>query len=315
MEQENTKTNSEISYYSPEVTVIVVTYDQSLNKIIKTLDSIIIQEEISFEIIICDDGSKTRFEEELKKYFSSVNFFHYTLVFHDHNEGTVSNYYSGLSRAKGKYTKLLSPGDYFTERRILNRWVQFIKDRNSEWSFSDAYYYKIVKGKTDFIRAKAHPQIIYPYINKEEIRCTWNYVVLQDGALGAAIFGTTRVQLHYCRIILEKGVKYAEDYLYKLMMFHGMVGCYYPETTICYEFGVGVSSGKPTWRKKLSEDRKKFIQLMCDDMITDQQKRMVDALTKNSNNKITKLFIKGKLYHWVKYHFFPRLTPLPNEAQ
>lgn len=310
--------NPEIYSYFPEVTVIVVTYNQDLNKITKTLDSIIIQEEISFEIIICDDGSETRFENELRNYFSSKGFCCYTLIFHDHNEGTVSNYYSGLIRAKGKYTKLLSPGDYFTERNTLSRWIQFLKEKNSEWSFSDAYYYKIIMGKIEFIKEKAHPQIIYPYKKNELRRCTWNYVALQDIANGAAIIGTTRVQLHYCRVISEKGIHYAEDCLFWLMIFHGIVGCYYPAVTIYYEYGTGVStSGDPTYTKILLEDVEKLILIMYNDnSITDQQKRMVDALIKNrSNNKIRKLFIKGKLYLWLKYHFFPRLTPIPYEEK
>ena len=64
--KDNDTKSSEIFADSPEVTVIVVTYNQDLNKIIETLDSIVIQEEISFEIIICDDGSIMRFENELR---------------------------------------------------------------------------------------------------------------------------------------------------------------------------------------------------------------------------------------------------------
>ena len=312
----NDTKSSEVLSYSPEVTVIVVTYNQDLNRIIETLDSIVMQEEISFEIIICDDGSKTRYENELRSYFSSKNFCHYTLIFHDYNEGTVSNYYSGLRKAKGRYTKLLSPGDFFAEKKTLYKWVQFIKMKDSEWSFSDAYYYLVTEGRKEFLQVNARPQIIQPYEKKDENKCIWNYVVLSDIANGAAIIGTTRVQLHYCKIILENGVKYAEDYIYRLMMLHGIIGCYYPAATICYELGTGVStSHDPTWDKKLAEDGKKFLQIMKDYSITDQQKKVADAFIKSSNkNKIKKIFIKGKLNLWLKKNFFPRLTAIPNEA-
>ena len=312
----NDTKSSEILSCTPEVTVIVVTYNQDLNRILRTLNSIVIQEEISIEIIICDDGSEIRFENELKSYFSSKNFCRYTLIFHDANRGTVSNYYSGLSRAKGRYTKLISPGDYFTDKKILNRWVRFLQEKNAEWSFSDAYYYRNNEGKIEFIREKARPQIIEPYKKGKAAECIWNYVVLQDIANGASIIGTTDVHLRYCRIIREEGVKYAEDHIYRLLMLHGIVGCYFPAVTIYYEYGTGVSTSfDPKWGGKLAEDKIKLIQILNDYAVTDPQKRMADAMRKSRNkSKLKKLFIRGKLYLWLKRHYFPRLTPIPDEA-
>ena len=69
------------------VSVIVITYNQDLNKLLKTLDSIIIQEGIPFEVIICDDGSEKTYEKELENYFSLKDFASYRLVFHEKNEG------------------------------------------------------------------------------------------------------------------------------------------------------------------------------------------------------------------------------------
>ena len=40
-----------------DVSVIVVMYNPVLDKLYKTLDSIICQKGVSFEIILCDDGS------------------------------------------------------------------------------------------------------------------------------------------------------------------------------------------------------------------------------------------------------------------
>ena len=66
-------TNTIIDYskssYSLMVSVIVVTYNQDWIDIMKTLDSIVCQENIDFEIIVCDDGSNKRFENELNVFF------------------------------------------------------------------------------------------------------------------------------------------------------------------------------------------------------------------------------------------------------
>ena len=301
----------------PTVSVIVITYNQELSKLIQTLDSILIQEGLTFEIIICDDGSKKQYEDELRYYFTLKNFSQYTLVFHDHNKGTVSNYYSGLKIAKGRYSKLLSPGDFFTENDVLYKWLQFMKDNNAEWSFSDAYYYHSNNGKMNYLRIKAMPQMIRPYIIKDKDRCIWNYFAFNDIAFGAMIIGRTHTQLHFCRIIKDKGIKYCEDYIYRFMMFYGIVGCYFPNAAICYEYGTGVStSGSNRWRKMLVEEKRKLIQILLN--IKDKselQKRIVNAMIIfNNSNKIRKLFIRGKIFHSMKCHFYPRLTPIPEES-
>lgn len=300
----------------PEVSVIVITYNQKLSKLIKTLDSIVIQEGISFEIIICDDGSKVQYEKEIKDYFSSKNFRRYTLILHDHNEGTVSNYLSGLNVAKGEYSKLISPGDYFSEKGILANWIKYMKDNDAAWSFSDAYYYRCYNEKSCFIRKRAMPQILRPYIKLDKSRCAWNYLVIQEVANGSAILGKKNIQLDFCRNIQKRGIKYCEDYIYRLMMLYGIIGYYYPEPSVCYEYGTGVStSEKRMWMMKISEDWDKFIHSLKDEKnLTDSQSQMVDALIIcSNNNKFLKLFVRGKLIHWIKWYFCPRLTKIPSK--
>ena len=102
--------------------------------------------------------------------------------------------------------------------------------------------------------------------------------------------------------------------MYYLMMFHGIMGYYFPEIAIRYEFGSGVSSsGNVEWLKRLLEDRKKMVQIMnAEENISDQQKKLLNAFIQNLNiGKIKKLFIKGKLLYWIKRHFNPRLTKIP----
>ena len=300
-----------------DVSVIVITYNQDLKKLIQTLDSLLIQEKIDFEIIICDDGSKERNEYHLRNYFSLRNFSDYTLIIHDQNGGTVSNYYSGLKIAKGEYSKLISPGDCLTDKYTLFNWICYLKRCKAKWSFSDAYYYHSDHGKVDCFRTLATPQIIRPYLEKNRIQCIWNYIALEDIANGAAIIGETRTQLHFCKMIKDRGIKYSEDSIYRLMMFYGIVGCYFPEVAIFYEYGTGISSlGNPVWRERLAIDKKKMIQILLEEKDkTKQQKRMVVAMIRNSQpRKIKRLLTRGKVFFWLKWHFHPRYTPIPGEA-
>ena len=298
----------------PVVSVIVITYNQDLKKLLRTLDSIVIQEGIPFEVIICDDGSEKTYEKELESYFSLKGFASYRLVFHEKNEGTVSNYYSGLEMARGEYSKLISPGDYLSEKHTLERWVSFLKERNAVWSFSDAYYYDSRNGETHYFRALAMPQVIRPYLKRDQTVCAWNYVALGDLANGAAMIGKTSVQMQFCKRIREKGIRYCEDHIYRLMIYEGIVGAYFPEPAICYEYGSGVStSGGQEWRRKMAADNDKLIQMMSDQKNqTDQQKKMVKAFAQCLHaGKVKKLFIRGKLLYWIRCRFFPRLAPLP----
>ena len=102
------------------------------------------------------------------------------------------------------------------------------------------------------LRAQTLFYLLYPYIREDFVKARWNYVVLDDVALGAAILGKTSLQMRYAKDLLSAEIRYAEDYMYRLMMFDGVSGSYFRSTTVFYEYGTGVSSGKSkAWKKKL----------------------------------------------------------------
>ena len=68
-----------------QISVVLITYNSKLKPIILTLDSIIRQQDIDFEVIVCDDGSKVQYEKELKDYFKSHDFTNYQLLLHKEN--------------------------------------------------------------------------------------------------------------------------------------------------------------------------------------------------------------------------------------
>lgn len=78
--------------------------------------------------------------------------------------------------------------------------------------------------------------------------------------LGAAIIAQKQVMLKYLQRIVGK-VKYAEDNIWRLMMFDGIVGCYFPYPAVLYETGTGVSTlGSNVWKRIGMQQRKKCYQ-------------------------------------------------------
>ena len=52
-----------------DITILVAIYNADINKLIHTLYSIIIQKEVGFEIIVCDDGSRIDLTDQIEEFF------------------------------------------------------------------------------------------------------------------------------------------------------------------------------------------------------------------------------------------------------
>ena len=63
-----------------EVSVVVVTYNSPFEKLENTLQSVIWQENVDFEIIIADDGSKSFDKERVENWFLTNGFKDYKFV-------------------------------------------------------------------------------------------------------------------------------------------------------------------------------------------------------------------------------------------
>ena len=293
-------------------------YNSSFERIRKTLVSFLEQEDVRFEIIVTDDGSEENHREEIESLFAEYGFKDYKMVMNPINRGTVKNHNAGLAVAEGKYNKGLSPGDYFHDKHVIRDWIDFLEASGAEWAISDAIYYDKDTGIP--VSVRAHPQDITPYLLTTVKKCIdktdtvkieqlkrqarWNYVVLDDIALGTVMLSTTELSKRYSARVEVKGIKYAEDNMWRVMMFDGVVASYYRERpTIYYEYGSGIStSGSTFWSKRLREDWLKANEIMREtEILDDFQKEM---LKKIGNRILEKLIFR------VKAKFMPRMTPL-----
>lgn len=299
------------------VSVLVVTYNPQLSKLYKTLESILQQKDIGFQIVLADDGSDESFYDAAEKLFESFKFTNYVLVKNTVNQGTVLNCLSGVRECKGRYVKTISPGDYFASDDALIQWYTFIEQKKAEWSFCDAFYYRMnCSNQIEFVEQYANPQDVKPYLKDEVQKYRWNYVVMNDICLGAAILCKKSVLEKYLELI-EGKVIYAEDNIYRLMMTDGLKVVYYPKALIMYEYGEGISTSEnDIWSKRLRADfdetTKMVLEHCCKYEHLDKRYKYFVHVERTSNQYIKKLkrvFLSGYIIHRIKLLFYKRKTP------
>lgn len=236
------------------VSIYVLTYEQSWKKLKMTLDSVICQKGIDFEIIISDDGSEENHHEDVSKYFQDRLFTDYTFIGSEQNTGIVQNAIRASLACRKSHVKIISPGDCLLEEDTLCRWFEFLRESGKRWSFSDVVPYKNDGGVICKVSAEEHPRLKEEYRKGDDEISRWNYVGLNDIAVGVAMMTESELFCEYLSKI-DGRVVYAEDNIYRLMMYDGVVGIYYPQSTILYEYGCGISTrADREWDRKISKD-------------------------------------------------------------
>ena len=71
---------------TPFFSVLMLTYNSSWDKTRQTLYSVLVQKDVSFEIIIADDGSEENNFEKIRDYLAAWNFAAYSLVANERNQ-------------------------------------------------------------------------------------------------------------------------------------------------------------------------------------------------------------------------------------
>ena len=170
------------------ISVVVLTYNSNFEDLKKTILSIIKQKNISFEIIVADDGSNKDYFDKIKEIFEEHSFVHYQLIKSEKNCGTCQNFYNALEKAKGEYVKPISPQDFLYDANTLCAWYNFMKINNIQVSFGNAIYYM----KKDnfmhvFQKSSTQPthKKLYELNNNYYYRVLIDNLVLNDCVLGA----------------------------------------------------------------------------------------------------------------------------------
>ena len=236
------------------ITVAVLTYRPDNEKLLATLRSVLLQQAVDVEIVIADDGSAQKDFGPIRAFFRDAGFTRYRIVENPENRGTVYNTLSAVENSRGKYIKLISPGDLLANEQTLSRWVAAMEESGAQLSFSDAIYYAPTAEGPVCVINNAYPSQPGPYEKENREACRYGYLICEDLFLGAATLCLGQTLHRYLEQIAGK-VVYAEDNVYRLMAYDRVPVCYFRESAVLYETGLGVStSGSDIWKQRLAAD-------------------------------------------------------------
>lgn len=236
-----------------EISVCLLTYNSNYNKLIRTLESILCQKSIDFELIISDDGSENFDKKEICSWIDNRGFTNYKILVHKKNIGTVKNMLSALKEAVGIYVKTISPGDYLYNNTSLYRMMNFMKENNLTLCFGDAVPYD-----SNGLLPEGYltPHSIVPYLMHDDKRMRNNYIRGLDYACGAG-YMIERESFFSTLDKLSEKIVYAEDCAFVYLIASGARYDWWPHKIIYYEYGSGISTnGDSTWLSLIHEDNR-----------------------------------------------------------
>ena len=242
-----------------DVSVICLIYNSDYNKLLVTLNSILKQKNVSFEIIVADDGSTNDYSEKIRLFFENHNFFDFIITRSVVNRGTVKNFLNGIQKARGEFVKDISPGDYLYKADTLETIVRFMRQNNAQCAFGGAVYYSDKDGFRTYDIDNPSIDYIYNTDNEYDYNKVIRYQVLySDFILGAKFIFKRELVIKGLEIIKDF-VVLAEDIVMQLFAVQKCRIYRIPVFIIWYEYGSGIStSGNCSFGNKIYKDNYNF---------------------------------------------------------
>lgn len=285
-----------------DVSILILTYNPSWEKLKCTVISAILQKNIKFEIIVSDDGSENNFFDKLIELFEDYNFTTYNLIGSDKNEGTVNNMNKALLKAKGNYIRAISPGDYLFSDITLSNWLGYVKKNDIDVSFGLPVYYND-DNELKIIKNISAPKLMYLYRKRDEDSIRREYLLMDDNVLGAAYLVKRDIILKYNNMMNDR-VKLAEDFAYSLMVYEHIPIFLYEDFVVWYEFGHGVSTSN---NLKYSEIMKNDWMEMHNIILDLDSRDKFDEKFKKCIVLYNKLCKRKFLCRLIRYILFPEM--------
>lgn len=289
----------------PKVTILIATYNADREKLKFTVKSAAMQDMDDFEIIVADDGSEKKWNREIAELLDTMGFDKYRFADSDINGGTVKNIYNGVLASNGEYVKVISPGDFFYGEDSLRKWTEYIEARNADMCFGDAVYYTLQNGRVSLVDAPKSPVNVELFDEPQKRKKVFdNYMLANDTISGAAMMTKKSVLTEYLEIMTDR-IKYAEDYMVRIMVYDGKKIVHIPEKVIWYEHGTGISTGKQSrWAKLLKKDYQESDRLIlernsCIDSRAARYRRYLNFSDRNPGfRKPAKCMMFPSVFYW-----------------
>lgn len=239
----------------PQVSIIVLTYNSDPAKLRATLAAAALQQGVSVELVISDDGSVRKDFSFLPDFFNNLGFTNWKLVENTENRGTVSNCCAGLDAATGEYVFLTSAGDILYDSLTMQRFYEFATAHDAQLCFGNAVRYCCEQSKVRRTNPYSIPAA--PDIFSKEHSLNTQRTAFFGGELiiGACYFRKTALARKYFQELIDTS-KYMEDTPSTMFcMADGIKIHYFDSNIVFYEDGTGVSTGaQDKWRKLLQQD-------------------------------------------------------------
>lgn len=244
----------------PQVSVHVLIYNGSWERVRATLNSVIMQKGIDFEVIVMDDCSKVNHSDKIKDFFSRHNFTNYRLINHEKNLGTVKTCLEAAELSRAEYTRGLGQGDMFFDEYALRDCYNDMIKNNSELQVSKIVLFDALSRPVKLIKLNRRPQNIEAYNNPDSLR--ESYLLNNDLVPGIVALYERKLFIDYLTEGATAGINVREDLLISAMVFDKKRVSFFDRNSVYYEFGAGFSTSMLSSRKKADksslEFRKKF---------------------------------------------------------
>lgn len=308
-----------------EASLVCVNYRPALEKLILSLNSLVMQEGKKYEVVVTDDGSENAYFAEVIYILEKRGIREYTLAYLWKNEGIVRNLLCGLQLSRGQFVRGVSPGDVLANQGAVSDWIDFLKNSGRGWSIGDTAYYRMSDGHIQLLKMRAHPGDLRAYRNNDEKGMRKGYLFYDDIALGASLIYERSLMLEYL-IRINGKIVYAEDNSFRMMMFDNVMPAYYPKNILFYEYGDGIStSGERIWGQRLRKDwdAANTMMLQCRIEGDSFQKQYVDIIRRRKRTdeirskmpligkligRMDRLRISGMLGHMIHIRKNPQMT-------
>jgi glycosyltransferase involved in cell wall biosynthesis len=117
----------------PLISICIPTYNQTIH-LSKLLDSIFLQRQVSYEVIVTDDSTTDDVFHLINHYVKKGNNIKY--IKNRPSLGAPNNWNFGISLAKGKFIKIMHHDGWFEDEFALKKLLDKIKDKKNSFVFS-----------------------------------------------------------------------------------------------------------------------------------------------------------------------------------
>lgn len=278
--------------------VILLMYNSGLQQTLMTVKSIVLQNIEEIELIIADDGSECKWEEEIVQLCNTYSFYNYRFADSKTNVGTVKNILRALELVSGKYVKVIGAGDLLWNENSLKTVYEQMTANNAYCAFCDFQGYTIENNKI-INRYFAGPFDKTPYLKGNQEKIKQNMIMFCDYILGAALFYQTSYLSDRLFELMDV-VKYAEDLAQVIVVLRKDYIFYIPQKHIIYEVGSGISTSKgASNRMRLDAENfeKKILSRYNDPIVIEKRKISRKLEGKNTVQSAMIRFLESPIWY------------------